>query len=169
VSDPRSHRTDVHIRAFKAGDERALFAVFFSAVHKVASSDYTAEQIEAWAPADLDQGEWQERMRAINPFVAELDDEIVGYADVQPSGYIDHFFVSGGHGGRGIGRQLMIHIHEAASRLNLSDLTSDVSRTAQPFFAHFGFQILEHQDRVLDGVAIPIARMRKLLDPQVNR
>jgi putative acetyltransferase len=153
----------VRIRAFNAGDERALFAVFFSAVHQVASADYTAEQIEAWAPADLDQEEWRERMRAINPFVAELNNEIVGYADVQPTGYIDHFFVSGGHARRGIGRQLMIHIHEAASRLNISDLTSDVSRTAQPFFAHFGFQILEHRARVIDGVTIPIAQMRKLI------
>jgi mRNA-degrading endonuclease RelE of RelBE toxin-antitoxin system len=28
-------------------------------------------------------------------FVAELNGELVGYADVQGNGYIDHFFVSG--------------------------------------------------------------------------
>jgi putative acetyltransferase len=155
----------IRVRGFDIGDEPALFAVFISAVHKVASADYTPEQIETWAPPDLDQEEWRERMRAIKPFIAELNDEIVGYADVQPSGYIDHFFVSGDHARRGIGRQLMISIHEAASRLNLGELTSDVSLTAQPFFARFGFEILERQNRVLDGVALPIAKMRKLITP----
>ncbi|KAA8701490.1 GNAT family N-acetyltransferase [Pseudomonas cannabina] len=42
----------------------------------------------------------------MNPFVAVLDDHIVGYADVQASGYIDHFFVSGFHARQGIGQRL---------------------------------------------------------------
>lgn len=151
----------MEIRTFELGDERALFAVFVSAVHLVASADYTPEQINAWAPHDLDETEWRERMCSIKPFIAEIDGEIVGYADVQPTGYIDHFFVSGHHPRRGIGRKLMVRIHEEASRLDLGELTSDVSRTAQPFFERFGFQVLEHEVRVLDGVSIPIARMRK--------
>jgi hypothetical protein len=39
-------------------------------------------------------------MQGIRPFVAEDEGHIVGYADIQPSGYIDHFFVAGGHARR---------------------------------------------------------------------
>ncbi|MEA3139470.1 MAG: putative acetyltransferase [Gammaproteobacteria bacterium] len=46
-------------------------------------------------------------MREINPFVADLNGELVGYADVQSNGYIDHFFVSGKHPRRGIGSLIM--------------------------------------------------------------
>src|SRR5436190_9871969 len=79
------------IRRFRLGDEAALFRVYFTAIHEVASRDYSPEQVEAWAPADLDPDLWTNRVRGIRPFVVELGDEIVGYADVQPGGYIDHF------------------------------------------------------------------------------
>lgn len=58
------------------------------------------------------------------PFVAEIDGEVVSYADVQPDGYIDQFFVSGIHGRQGIGRRLMERIHEEAMSLGVTALTS---------------------------------------------
>jgi len=57
------------IRQFFKGDEIALFRVFFSAVHEVASRDYTTEQVNAWAPADTDPQLWAARMRDLHPFV----------------------------------------------------------------------------------------------------
>src|SRR5436190_16410909 len=99
------------IRRFREGDERALWEVFFSAIHETASEDYTPEQIDAWAPRNFDSIKWANRMLGIQPFVAELDGNIVGYADVQASGYIDHFFVSPTVARRGIGSLLMRRLH----------------------------------------------------------
>lgn len=67
----------MQIRRFRMGDEPALFGVFFSAIHEIASRDYTQEQINAWAPADLDRALWGQHVRGLNPFVVELHDEIV--------------------------------------------------------------------------------------------
>lgn len=39
----------MNVREFRAGDEAALFKVFYSAVYQVASRDYSPEQIQAWA------------------------------------------------------------------------------------------------------------------------
>lgn len=153
----------MNIRRFISGEERALFEVYYSAIHLVASRDYTPAQINAWAPLDLDQALWAERMRGINPFVAELDGNLVGYADVQPSGYIDHFFVSGHHPRQGIGQKLMEALHIEAASLGLSEMTSDVSHTAQPFFAKFGFTVIEQRQPELRGVVVPNALMRKAL------
>ncbi len=69
-----------------------LFRVFFSSVHTIASHYYTREQIDAWAPADIDLERWANHIKELQPFVVELDGEIAGYADVQPNGYIDHVF-----------------------------------------------------------------------------
>jgi enamine deaminase RidA (YjgF/YER057c/UK114 family) len=85
----------MHVRNFRIGDEAALHQVFLSAIHGVAINDYTLEQVEAWAPRNLDPVLWADRMRGIAPFVAEIDGKPIAYADVQASGYIDHFFVSG--------------------------------------------------------------------------
>ncbi|TMS59789.1 hypothetical protein MW7_001190 [Imbroritus primus] len=82
------------IRLFRPGDEPALFRVFHSAIHLVCARDYTAAQCSAWAPTQMDMAIWAERMRQLTPFVVEHDGEIIAYADLQPSGYIDHFFVS---------------------------------------------------------------------------
>lgn len=153
----------MEIRSFRWGDEPALFGVYFSAIHDVTSRDYTPEQVEAWAPADLDTALWQRKMRAIRPFVAEIRNEVVGYADVQPNGYIDHFFVSGAHQRRGIGAALMARIHEQAQSLGLAELTSDVSKTAEPFFARYGFDVVERRFPVLRGVTLQNALMRKVL------
>jgi putative acetyltransferase len=150
----------VQIRRFKPGEEAALFGVYYSAIHQVASRDYSLEQIEAWAPPDLDPALWERRIRDINPYVVELDGCVVAYADLQANGYIDHFFVSGAHPGRGLGTMLMMNILKEAQSLDLLELTSDVSRTAQGFYERFGFRVVEQRTPVRRGVAIPNALMR---------
>ena len=150
----------VQIRRFKPGEEADLFEVYYSAIHQVASRDYSPEQIEAWAPRDLDPVLWERRIRDISPYVVEFDGRVVAYADLQANGYIDHFFVSGGYPGRGLGTILMTHILKQAHSLDLLELTSDVSRTAQGFYERFGFRIVEQRTPVRRGVAIPNALMR---------
>ncbi len=156
------------IREFRFGDESALHTVYYSAIHQIASGDYTAEQVNAWAPDTLDQEVWVQRMRGIKPFVAVSDGEIVGYGDVQTNGYIDHFFVSGICPRQGVGRLLMEQIHETAMQLGLTELTSDVSRTAQSFFEHFGFLVVAQRSPVIRGVIVPNASMRKDLVANIS-
>jgi putative acetyltransferase len=138
-------------------------------VHVTAARDYTPEQLAAWAPAEADLAAWAQRMWDIDPFVVEIGGVIAGYADVQATGDIDHFFVSADFPRRGVGRCLMDRIHEEAARLALPVLTSHVSRTAQPFFAHFGFEVIEQRQPVRHGVTIPNALMRKTLPGGIIR
>ena len=153
----------MNIREFQLGDEAGLHAVFLSAVHELASKDYTPEQIEAWAPASFDPDAWAKRMQGIRPFVVESNGRLVAYADVQATGYIDHFFVSGPFARAGIGTLLMNRIHETAFAQGIGMLTSDVSRTAQPFFTQFGFIVVEQRAPVVRGVTVPNALMRREL------
>jgi len=156
----------IRLRAFRPGDEPALRAVYTSAIREVACHDYTPEQVDAWAPLEWDDEDlaaWAVRMAGVQPFVAEIDGVVVGYADLQPNGYIDHFFVAGNAGGRGVGGVLMRHVLAQAEARGLAELSSDVSVTAQPFYAHFGFEIVEQRMPVIDGVALRNALMRKLL------
>jgi putative acetyltransferase len=153
----------IQVREFQRGDEPALRLVFESAIHDVAIRDYTLEQVNAWAPRQFDQELWAKRMQGIAPFVVARDDVIVAYADVQTTGYIDHFFVSAPANGQGIGRRLMQRIHERAAQLGIPELTSEVSRTAQPFYLHFGFEIVDKHVNEVRGVGIEYAAMRKLL------
>ena len=153
----------IALRDFRPGDEPALRAVFESAIHGTARCDYSQLQVDTWAPREYDAQAWADRVRGIAPFVAVVDDAIVGYADVQTSGYIDHFYVAATAGGQGVGGALMRRLLARAEELGLAELTSHVSITAQPFFAHFGFEVVEHRIVNVRGVEMRNAAMRKLL------
>jgi putative acetyltransferase len=151
------------LRAFAPGDEQALHGVFFSSVHEVARRDYTAQQINAWAPRDANLAQWGQRLRELQPFVVQRAGRVAAYADVQSSGLIDHFYVAGHCQRQGAGRLLMAAIHQRAHALGLTQLHAHVSRTAQPFFERFGFTVMALGAPVRQGVAIENARMQKAL------
>jgi len=151
------------IRAFRIGDEAHLHQVFLSAVHGIAIRDYTPEQVNAWAPQIVDPALWADRMRGIAPFVVEHEGKPIAYADIQPSGYIDHFFVSALFARQGVGSKLMQRVHDEATLNGILVLTSNVSLTAQPFFKRWGFSIVEERQPVVRGVVIPNALMKKEL------
>ena len=92
----------MHIRPFFPGDALTLRTVFHSSVHQLARQHYTTAQLQAWAPAEYNAAQWDKRLRTNRPWVAEVDICIAGFADLQPSGYIDPFFVAGEYAGRGV-------------------------------------------------------------------
>lgn len=92
-----------------------------------------------------------------------MDGRVVGYSDLQGAGFIDQFFVSGDFPRRGVGSALMRHIHDVAAERGLSELSTEVSLSAEPFFARHGFLVGERQTVVVRGVALANARMNKRL------
>lgn len=142
----------IRIENYRIGSEAALREVFYSAIREGCVEDYTAQQIAAWAPEDYDHQWWSSLMRRLRPFVAWEGSRIVGYADLQDDGYIDHFFVHGRHQGRGVGKALMRQILSAGA--DRGRLYSHVSRTAKPFFKRYGFRIVRCRDVEVQGVTM---------------
>jgi len=152
------------IRPCAPGEELALLAIFQSSVRGLAARDYTPEQIEAWSPSEPGpamHAQWIERIRSNRPWVAEVEGRLAGFADLQPSGYIDQFFVASAFAGRGIGAALMRHLHEVARAQGIATLSAHVSLTAQPFFRSVGFVVEREQEPVVRGVALRNALMSK--------
>ncbi|BEP94075.1 GNAT family N-acetyltransferase [Acidovorax sp. sif1233] len=158
---------EILIRDFRPGDEALLHAVFHASVHGLAARHYTPGQLAAWAPPQHDAAQWAARMRANQPFVAQAADgnAIAGFADLQPTGYIDQFFVAPDWAGQGVARALMAHIHAQAARRGIARLHADVSLAAESFFAASGFEVLARQHAERQGVVLRNARMAKLLGP----
>ena len=151
------------IRRFQPGDEGVLRQLFFETIRNVNLRDYTDEQVRAWAPDDYDPDHWAERIRKLNPFVCEIDGEIAGYADLQPNGYVDHFFVSRHFQRQGVGAALFRQIEQEARALELDELSAEVSITARPFFEHFGFEVVDSQQVTINDVTLDNFRMRRRL------
>jgi putative acetyltransferase len=151
------------IRKFQHGDESELRDIFFNTVRKVNSKDYSEVQVNAWAPVEYDQAAWQQRIRAINPFVAMLNSDIVGYADIQDDGYVDHFFCHWNYQGKGVGKALMHALITAGQQKGLARFYAHVSITAKPFFEHFGFKVVKRQQVEIRGHTLTNYVMEKLV------
>lgn len=152
------------IRDYLVGDEAALWQVFHSSIHQLASAYYNEEQIQTWAPEDYGWEKWVQRMAGIKPYLAIIDGEVAGYAGLLPSGYIDHFYVSGAFARQGVGTALMRHVHDKAVEQGIGKLTSEVSLAAEKFFETFGFRVEKRQTVVVRGVSFANAWMVKSLE-----
>lgn len=149
------------IRDFMQGEEAALRRVFMSSIHELARGFYTQAQLEAWAPSHYDRGKWADRISALRPFVATIDGQVAGYADLQPSGHIDHFFVSPQFARRGVGSALMQHVCDAATRRGIPQLSARVSLAAEAFFSRQGFSVVRRQSAAANGVSMDNALMTR--------
>jgi putative acetyltransferase len=101
--------------------------------------------VAAWAPDDLDIKFAIEKFREIDPFVVIKDRKIIGYADIQSDGYIDHFYCHHEFQGQGVGRMLFATLEKEAREKGIFDMYSNVSITARPFFEAMGFSVEKEQ------------------------
>lgn len=153
---------DVTIRTFRPDDVPALFALFRGAVQRVNSRDYSPEQVAAWAPAEINADRWA-TLAARFAVVAEVGGEPAGFADLEPGGHVDRFFVHADHQGRGVGTGLMRALVEEAERAGTARMFAEVSITARPFFERHGFAVLAEQQVTVRGVALTNFRMERRL------
>lgn len=149
------------LRPATSEDADNLRALFIAAVSQLTCAHYTPAQRRVWQAAADDVDDWRHRMRQLRPFVVELAGSVAGYADLQPDGLIDHFYVSPRFARQGVGKMLMGEILRRAQEANISLLYAYVSLTAQPFFRMAGFSFLSANIVCRDGVFLNNGLMEK--------
>ena len=137
--------SNLQIRKFSRGDEKELWELFYNTIHNVNIRDYNKTQVSAWAPDDLDIDFAVKKFRDIDPFVVINDGKIIGYADIQSDGYIDHFYCHHEFQGQGVGSMLFATLEKEARKNGILDMYSNVSITARPFFEAMGFSVEKEQ------------------------
>ncbi|MGB3687658.1 MAG: GNAT family N-acetyltransferase [Ornithinimicrobium sp.] len=156
--------SDLKIRPYRNEDADGTLDVFLAAVTITAAADYSEGQIAAWSgPSHRNTTDWDRSMTIRDSYVAVLEDEIVGFSDVNADGYIDMLFVSPRHTRRGIARSLLTFMEIRALDLGAHQLWANVSRTARPLFERHGFAVQVEQHPVLAGVQMTNFRMLKSL------
>ena len=151
------------LRRYRVGEEVAIWEAFFQATHVSNARDYHPELIDRWAPQDKDMKEWAERLVEKNPFVAIIGEQIVGMAEIEPTGYIDYFYVHPEFQGQGVGTALMATIETEATGAGANRLFADVSVTAKPFFESRGFFVTEARSKTINDHPAPNFVMEKTL------
>jgi putative acetyltransferase len=156
----------MQIRRYKSGEENAAWKVYFAATHESIARDYHAELIDRWAPRNQDMGQWVARLAQKRPFVAIVDEKLVGMAEIEPDGFIDYFYVHPRWQSRGIGKALLATLESEAAKLGVSVISADVSITAKAFFLSRGFRVTEAKSNMILGHPAPNFRMQKRLNSE---
>jgi N-acetylglutamate synthase-like GNAT family acetyltransferase len=151
------------IRDYNRSDTPAIARLFYDTVHFVNRKDYSAQQIDAWAPIVPDVQEWHSRMSRRCTLVAEQHGQIIAFAELECDGHLDMFYCQKDIVRRGIGRSLYAAVELRAIGLGLKRIFVEASITARPFFERCGFSTLAEQTVARNGVALSNFRMEKQL------
>lgn len=153
----------MQVRRYRPGEEEELWQLYYNTTHIINGKVYTKEQVEHWAPHNKDLDEWKERIKKKNPFVVIEDDTIIGFAELEPDGHIDYFYVHHKWQFKGVGSILYSAIEEEATNQKISHLYAEVSVPAKEFFLKNGFEVLEEKNHIICGAPAPNFMMEKKL------
>lgn len=150
------------IREYQAEDVQDLANIYYNTIHNFNIRDYTQEQVNVWAPESSREAiYWAKKLEKTKPFVAILDNTLVGFAEFEPDGHIDCFYCHHLWIGCGIGSALMSAIYEQAKKKNIPRIFAEVSITARPFFEKQGFTTITQQTVVVAGIELINYKMEK--------
>jgi GNAT superfamily N-acetyltransferase len=152
----------MNIRRYKIGEEVDIWQLYYNTTRQINGRDYTKEQVERWAPDQI-EADWKERLVQKNPFVAEHEGKIVGFAELDPDGHIDRFYCHHEWQRRGVGKLLYQAIEDEAIRLKIDVLFSESSVNAREFFLSRGFGVVKEECNLICGAPAPRFHMRKKL------
>lgn len=146
------------IREYRSSDLREIVELFYDTVHTVNAGDYTPEQLNAWADGSPDLAEWGRSLLEHIALVAEDGGGIVGFGDIDPSGYLDRLYVHKDFQRRGVATALCDALEGA---VNAERIITHASITAKPFFEERGYQVAWEQQVLRHGTALTNYRMEK--------
>jgi len=141
----------LEIRRYKPGEERTIRDVYYSSNHHVVCSDYSAAQIERWAPHYYDTQAWCDHLQDSQPFLAVCNQRIAGFSELLHDGSVDYFYCHHKYQRKGVGTALMQRIEQEARQAGQTQLSLRSSTTAVDFFLTMGFAIAAVTENIVCG------------------
>lgn len=163
----KSINQEIQIFKLCPSDLLNCLALFQNTVYQINRHDYTQEQIKVWVDPMRSHEDWIASFQNHEGFVAKINQEIVGFIDMDDTGYLDRLYVSASYQGYGIGKKLVNAVYQIAQQKNLKKITTYASITAKPFFEHLGFSTIQKQTVWRHNVALTNFQMIKCLTNQL--
>lgn len=119
-----------------------------------------------WAPEgqQAEKAEqWRVSLSRNATFVARVGGKIVGFCDLAKGGYLDRLYVHRYYQRQGIASLLMDHAEREAGSQGESEIRTEASITAKPFFLHRGYRIIREQSVERQGIRLRNYLMAKRL------
>lgn len=145
------------LRKYQSSDCKEVTELFFNTVHIINAKDYTKEQLDVWATGQVDLEKWDQSLQEHYSVVAVENDVIVGFGDIDSTGYLDRLFVHADYQGRGIATAICNQLEQAVP----GRITTHASITAKPFFEKRGYKVIKEQKVERQGIFLTNFVMEK--------
>lgn len=145
------------IREYQSADCKELTELFYNTVHTVNAKDYTKEQLDVWATGQINLEKWNQSLQEHFSIVVVDDDVIVGFGDIDKTGYLDRLFVHSDYQGKGIATSICNQLEAAVQ----GNIVTYASITARPFFENRGYIVIKEQQVVRQGISLTNFIMEK--------
>lgn len=145
------------IRKYQQEDCKEITELFYNTVHTVNSKDYSKDQLTVWATGKVDLEQWNRSLLEHFSFVAVDHQMIVGFGDIDSTGYLDRLYVHKDHQRKGIATALCEVLEKAVP----GKIITHASITARPFFENRGYRVVTEQQVIRQNIPLTNYIMEK--------
>ena len=137
------------LRKYKPTDCKVITELFYNTVHTINLKDYSKEQVNVWATGNVDLEKWNDSFSKHYTVIAEIDDTIVGFGDIDKNGYLDMLYVHKDYQKQGVATAICNELEKA---VNTPKIITHASITAKDFFEKRGDKVLKKQQVEREGI-----------------
>lgn len=148
----------MELRNYQAADLTQITDLFYHTVHTVNARDYSQAQLDVWATGQVDLDRWDASLQAHDSVVAVENGHIIGFGDMDETGYLDRLYVHRDYQNRGVATAICDRLEGAAP---ISCFSTHASITARPFFEHRGYRVVKEQQVDRQGILLTNFVMEK--------
>ena len=153
----RKQRESIYFRSYQPEDCAEMAQLFYETVHTVNAKDYREEQLRVWATGKVDLEKWNRSFLEHDTVVAIKGEELVGFGDMDETGYLDRLYVHKEHQGEGIATRICDVLEKKKQR----PFETHASITARPFFEKRGYRVVKEQQVERGGIYLKNYVMKK--------
>ena len=149
----------IELRLATQNDIIRLQELFLAAVNVTAKADYTEVQLATWSESTKNEKRWIDLVKDQFVVLAENSESLTGFGSLRDGDYVDFLYVHPDHLRMGIASLIYNTLKKEAQGRGTKSVSSDVSKTARPFFESKGFKVEKENRNVIRGVELINYRM----------
>ncbi len=153
------------IREYKSSDCDKIADLFYNTVHFINAKDYTQEQLNVWATGNVDIYKWDKSFLNNYTLVAEENNMIIGFGDINNEGYLDRLYVHKDYQNMGIATALCDILEK---HYPVEHIITHSSITAKPFFEKRGYKVIKKQFVERNGIRLTNYIMKKYINSSLS-
>jgi len=154
---------EIMLREATIADLPEMKELFRGTIMDICANEYDADQRKQWASSSEKTERWENLIKEQFVLLAVKQDVIVGFGSLLNGNYLDFMYVHKDYQRQGIADLLLRALETEAARRKTTVVTSDISKTARPFFEKKGYVVVKEQENQRGDVILINYKMEKEL------